>query len=86
MIVCSGRPGRRAWWRKAAAMLVSPASRKMVMARFNLAITRGRCRGRTPAAGLRARDGGQHRQQPLTVAAQGVRCGEQLANRRVGQG
>jgi len=34
MIVCSGRLGWRAWWRRAAAMLVSPVSRKMVMARL----------------------------------------------------
>jgi hypothetical protein len=32
MIVCSGLLGRRAWWHRAAAMLVSPVSRKVVMA------------------------------------------------------
>jgi hypothetical protein len=34
MIVRSGRSGRRAWCRMAAAMLAQPASRKMVMARL----------------------------------------------------
>jgi hypothetical protein len=36
MIACSGRLGLRAWWRRAAAMLVSPVSRKMVMARLRI--------------------------------------------------
>jgi hypothetical protein len=42
MIVWSGRSGLRAFWRSAAAMLMAPLSRKMVMARFRrLAITLG---------------------------------------------
>ena len=34
MIVCRGRLGRRPWWRRAAAMLAAPASRRMVMTRL----------------------------------------------------
>jgi len=37
MIVCRGRPGRRALWRKAAAMLVSPASRRHGNVRYHVA-------------------------------------------------
>jgi hypothetical protein len=39
-----------------------------------------------PAAGGRVGDRGQHRQQPCPVASQGLRSGEQLADRGVGQG
>ena len=42
MIVRSGRWGLRAWWRRAAAMLTTPARRRMVMARLRrLAMTAG---------------------------------------------
>jgi len=48
MIAWSGRSGRLLWWRRAAAMLMAPARRRMVMARFRrLAMTRGPLRVRT---------------------------------------
>jgi hypothetical protein len=38
MIVRSGRLGRRAWWRRAAAMFVAWASRKMPTTRLLLQV------------------------------------------------